>query len=774
MAKLIPFVLTAALCMMPEVLRPAHAQSIPCDPQWLPSESPPGINGSIYSSALWDADGVGPLAPSLVVAGSFATWDGAAGTGVAGWDGSHWRALGTGFNGTVWSLVVLPDGALLAGGVFTAAGGNPASNIARFDGTDWSAFGGGVNGGVRALALTPGGQVIAAGDFSQAGSVPASRIASWNGSAWSAMGLGMDGTVYALTIAGNGDVIAGGAFQAAGSVSADKVARWNGTAWSAMGAGVPPAGSTTPVFALTTRANGDILAAGGHPTNFSWMLKRWTGSAWTDAFTSIETGVTGPIYALKEHSNGTLHVGARAMAAYLDGAGVLRRFGGAGFGTEARAITQLPDGTVAFCGTVLIASGNTQMLCGVGVWTGTEFTALGPAFNGPIRAMLPLAGGDTAYAGYFDHAFGTPANGIVLRTPSGWLALGGGITGGGVNALAQVPSGDLITGGTFSAAGGVPAQYIARWNGAAWSAYTPGLNGAVTTLAVSPSGELHAGGSFTASTGTLNHVAKWNGVSWVPLGTGITSSNPNFTAAVSALAFKTDGSLVVGGRFTHAGGIAAPDVAMWTGSGWQVMGAGLPRSTGTSAVNCLLVRPNGEIWAGGTFDAPLTGIARFVAGQWQLVPGSTSGVTSLINAIGGGVVAAETNTVATWNGSAWSRPVGTLRAFTLPAPLGPLSISQLPTGEVHVGGLASEANGVGVGNPIRLGCPGPVCDPIDFNNDGLFPDTADIEDFLSVFSGGPCSTGTCGDIDFNNDGLFPDTLDIDALLSVFSGGPCLL
>ena len=65
------------------------------------------------------------------------------------------------------------------------------------------------------------------------------------------------------------------------------------------------------------------------------------------------------------------------------------------------------------------------------------------------------------------------------------------------------------------------------------------------------------------------------------------------------------------------------------------------------------------------------------------------------------------------------------------------------------------------------------CDSIDYNGDGLFPDTADIDDFLSVFSGGACPTSTCGDIDFNNDGLFPDTLDIHALLSVFSGGPCL-
>ncbi|MFO0832333.1 MAG: PA14 domain-containing protein [Phycisphaerales bacterium] len=68
------------------------------------------------------------------------------------------------------------------------------------------------------------------------------------------------------------------------------------------------------------------------------------------------------------------------------------------------------------------------------------------------------------------------------------------------------------------------------------------------------------------------------------------------------------------------------------------------------------------------------------------------------------------------------------------------------------------------------------CDGIDYNNDGLFPDTADIDDFLSVFSGGPCSTASttgCNDVDFNNDGLFPDTLDIDAIISVFSGGPCL-
>jgi hypothetical protein len=61
---------------------------------------------------------------------------------------------------------------------------------------------------------------------------------------------------------------------------------------------------------------------------------------------------------------------------------------------------------------------------------------------------------------------------------------------------------------------------------------------------------------------------------------------------------------------------------------------------------------------------------------------------------------------------------------------------------------------------------------IDFNGDTLFPDTADIADFLTVFGGGACPTGTCGDIDFNNDELFPDIADIESLLRVFAGGGC--
>jgi hypothetical protein len=86
---------------------------------------------------------------------------------------------------------------------------------------------------------------------------------------------------------------------------------------------------------------------------------------------------------------------------------------------------------------------------------------------------------------------------------------------------------------------------------------------------------------------------------------------------------------------------------------------------------------------------------------------------------------------------------------------------------VRVGSATS--SGVGAGN---LNITPAGCDSVDFNNDGVSPDTQDLVDLLSVFGGGPCSTGTCSDIDFNNDGVAPDTSDIDLFLLVFGGGSC--
>ncbi len=140
----------------------------------------------------------------------------------------------------------------------------------------------------------------------------------------------------------------------------------------------------------------------------------------------------------------------------------------------------------------------------------------------------------------------------------------------------------------------------------------------------------------------------------------------------------------------------------------------------------------------------------------------------------------------TWNGTLHEFYVDGTRVAAIPSTHTPLftgTEAELGSDDEEtayfVGRLADVrlCNRVLAPQELANGAFGSGCDPIDFNNDGLFPDTADIDDFLTVFSGGPCSTAPpvgsgCNDIDFNNDGLFPDTTDIDSLLSVFSGGAC--
>jgi glycosidase len=85
--------------------------------------------------------------------------------------------------------------------------------------------------------------------------------------------------------------------------------------------------------------------------------------------------------------------------------------------------------------------------------------------------------------------------------------------------------------------------------------------------------------------------------------------------------------------------------------------------------------------------------------------------------------------------------------------------------------LAFEEDGSGIWKTYNVFV-GTPCDSIDFNGDGIFPDNQDIVDFITVFAGGVCPTGTCNDIDFNNDAIFPDNTDLVNFIDVLAGGAC--
>ncbi len=250
-----------------------------------------------------------------------------------------------------------------------------------------------------------------------------------------------------------------------------------------------------------------------------------------------------------------------------------------------------------------------------------------------IRALAVLddgtGGGSALYAGgNFWTAGGVPANYVAKWNGTAWSALGAGMNGA-VNALAVFDDGSgdgpaLYAGGQFTSAGGVPANYIAKWNGTSWTDLDFGTNDDVFALAVFDDGSgaaaLHAGGDFTTAGGVpANHIAKWNGQDWSALGSGVSHS-------ALALTVFDDGSgsgpaLCAGGAFTTAGGGPANYIAKWNGRDWSALGSGMSNN-----VYALTVFDDGlgggpALHAGGAFTAadgaPANRIAKWIGASWS-------------------------------------------------------------------------------------------------------------------------------------------------------------
>jgi hypothetical protein len=108
-------------------------------------------------------------------------------------------------------------------------------------------------------------------------------------------------------------------------------------------------------------------------------------------------------------------------------------------------------------------------------------------------------------------------------------------------------------------------------------------------------------------------VALWDGTSWSALGAGM-------DARVRALTPMPNGDVVAGGDFVLADGVSAAHIARWTGSTWSPLGTGV-FSFLNPTVHSLAVLPNGDLIAGGYFTVAggtaAINIARWDGGAWS-------------------------------------------------------------------------------------------------------------------------------------------------------------
>lgn len=642
-------------------------------------------NWAVNSMAVFDDDGPGPILPALYVAGNFAYMNGVFCNHIARWDGTTWTALPSGFVGVSGDILALavfdadgpgPGAAeLYMGGNIFNAGGVAAINIAKWNGSTYSALiapgGNGVSNTVNALTVWdedgtgPGVPVlVAAGHFTTAGGITSNRIAKWNGANWGAFAgpssTGVDNTVYAVCAFdedGGGPnpprLFAGGTFLSAGGVSVNRIARWDGSAWSILSG---PGGSNGVTGVTGVRVLSVVDPDGSAPMTASLLI----GGGFTSA-----AGVSVNNAALWNGSVASPLVGS----------------GGNGVGGIAHCAGQFDiDGAGPMESMPLVGGSFTKVdsnlySAGVAGWNGTTWFSFfdelqsviyGHTINTLASVDIDGPGGNPASvyaAGNFGIQPSVPGMLRIGRWDgASWSGLGGGISSTeGAYALAGFDddgpgphSTELYVGGFLESVAGVPnTEWIAKWNGSAWSPLgNPNLTNRPWAFQVYDDDDggpilpaLYVGGTISHAGGLpVGRVARWNGTNWSQPGLGVAA--PFVADVLCMTVHDMDGpggnipSLVVGGRFTTAGGNPAENVALWRNNTWSGAGTSFSGSDKT-------------VYAVASYDADGAG-----PGNPELFIG---GEFTGVNGVHG------TSYIAKWNGVSWSSVGGgmDMRVYTL-------------------------------------------------------------------------------------------------------------
>lgn len=709
---------------------------------WVPGFWSRDFDRGVDAFAVFD-DGSGP---ALYTGGSFRHVNGRPAAGLVRWDSDGWTTFegddGFWAGGIIYALTVFDDGtgqALHAAGGRLDEYGQGYPVVARWDGSGWTELGvlspeNHESGWVSALIEYDDGSgpaLFAGGVFDFADGIRVDNVAKWNGTTWEPlagpMGTGVDHWVEALAVLDDGTgpgLYVGGAFTYAGGRELNNIARWDGTDWD----GLPGSTGTGTNYKVNTLkvwddGTGSALFVGGWFTEAGGVLAvlvaKWTGSGWSDLSGPAGNGIWGgewevnDLIVFDDGSGEKLYAAGDFETAGGIEANNIARWDGSAWSAVGVSEGNGTSGTVEVLGVVdvgggevLVAGGGFNLAGGAPVgkiarWDGQTWSPFsentGHGVGSPILALRSYDNGngpEMIAAGYFDNAGDIAAGKIAAWDGTGWRALegpaGNGVDGDVVRALQVWDRGsgpELYAAGNFDNAGGVEAQYIARWDGAGWSALAGSegfWSGGIRTLALYDDGQgeiLYAGGSFTEISGVeANRVAKWNGSGWSALigpgGNGVGQGD------VNDLEVFDDGSgpaLFVGGFFEEAGGIQANGIAKWDGQDWSALVGPGGNGVGEHWVRAMEVFDDGggpDLYVGGSFETAggvtVNNIARWNGSDWSIVDGPSGfgvdggEITSLevfddgsgpALIVGGGFDTAggvEAIRIARWDGTEWT------------------------------------------------------------------------------------------------------------------------
>jgi len=196
-------------------------------------------------------------------------------------------------------------------------------------------------------------------------------------------------------------------------------------------------------------------------------------------------------------------------------------------------------------------------------------------------------------------------------------------------------------------------------------------------------------GSIAALPGSA--VAGTSG-GWSFLGKGAAAGSAAIADKVDVVE-RSGTELHVGGQFVNAGGIAAADrIAVWNGSAWSAVGAGI----GNGTVFAIAVDPvTRDVYAGGSFsdagsDLHADGIARWDGSHWS----SLDSVSLNANVTALEVVGRALDVGGAFSNAAGLAPADAIAAWDLDGG----GWSAITDSDLAVGGTVSDIEADGAGH----------------------------------------------------------------------------
>ncbi len=337
-----------------------------------------------------------------------------------------------------------------------------------------------------------------------------------------------------------------------------------------------------------------------------------------------------------------------------------------GFFGKVTAIAAQPDGKVIFAGDFIRVNGVPRIsIARVNTDGSLDTTfSVGTGFSGTVSKIIVQPDGKILVVGYNNT---TQQQTLTRLNINGSLDtnFNPNIASGGVGTIALQPDGKIFIGGNFSSVSGQPRNNIALLNadGSLNAGFNPTFGGSISSIVIQSDGKILVGGSFSGvngvnrtnlvrlnADGTIDasfNAGSISGVRQIELLTdgrylaltnttivrlgnngaadttfsSPTFSNPSQFVVINQFLAQSDGSILVGGYFSHINNTPRSNFARLRPNG-TLDNSFFPDGA-NGAVRTIVRQTNGQILVGGDFTiiggVTRLGIARLNVNPFRLI-----------------------------------------------------------------------------------------------------------------------------------------------------------